>query len=78
MDIAPILAAAKSGTGAATNNTASTPQTASASTVSPEAAPKVATATIVNEGRIFASPLAKKLAAEKGVDLKYVKGSGDN
>ncbi|MFY0080457.1 E3 binding domain-containing protein, partial [Acinetobacter baumannii] len=25
-----------------------------------------------------ASPLAKKLAAEKGVDLKYVKGSGDN
>ncbi|MGL5946963.1 MAG: biotin/lipoyl-containing protein, partial [Sediminibacterium sp.] len=50
MDIAPILAAAKSGTGAATNNTASTPQTASASTVSPEAAPKVATATIVNEG----------------------------
>lgn len=78
MDIAPILAAAKSGTGAATNNTASTPQTASASTVSPEAAPAVATATIVNEGRIFASPLAKKLAAEKGVDLKYVKGSGDN
>ncbi len=34
--------------------------------------------TVVNEGRIFASPLAKKLAAEKGVDLKYVKGTGDN
>lgn len=33
---------------------------------------------VVNEGRIFASPLAKKLAEEKGVDLKYVKGSGDN
>jgi pyruvate dehydrogenase E2 component (dihydrolipoamide acetyltransferase) len=33
---------------------------------------------VVNEGRIFASPLAKKLAAEKGVDLKYVKGTGDN
>jgi pyruvate dehydrogenase E2 component (dihydrolipoamide acetyltransferase) len=33
---------------------------------------------IVNEGRIFASPLAKKLAAEKGVDLRYVKGTGDN
>src|SRR4029078_2952004 len=33
---------------------------------------------IVNEGRILASPLAKKLAAEKGIDLKYVKGSGDN
>jgi pyruvate dehydrogenase E2 component (dihydrolipoamide acetyltransferase) len=33
---------------------------------------------IVNEGRIFASPLAKKIAEEKGIDLKYVKGSGDN
>jgi pyruvate dehydrogenase E2 component (dihydrolipoamide acetyltransferase) len=33
---------------------------------------------VVNEGRILASPLAKKLASEKGVDLKYVKGSGDN
>ncbi len=33
---------------------------------------------VVNEGRIFASPLAKKLAAEKGIDLKFVKGSGDN
>lgn len=33
---------------------------------------------VVNEGRIFASPLAKKVAAEKGIDLKYVKGTGDN
>ncbi|SFQ16749.1 pyruvate dehydrogenase complex dihydrolipoamide acetyltransferase [Parafilimonas terrae] len=33
---------------------------------------------VVNEGRILASPLAKKLAEEKGIDLKYVKGSGDN
>ncbi len=33
---------------------------------------------VVNDGRIFASPLAKKLAEEKGIDLKYVKGSGDN
>lgn len=33
---------------------------------------------VVNEGRIFASPLAKKIAEEKGIDLKYVKGSGDN
>ena len=32
---------------------------------------------VVNEGRIIASPLAKKLAEEKGIDLKYV-GSGDN
>ncbi len=33
---------------------------------------------VVNEGRIFASPLAKRLAEEKGIDLKYVKGTGDN
>jgi pyruvate dehydrogenase E2 component (dihydrolipoamide acetyltransferase) len=33
---------------------------------------------VVNEGRIFASPLAKKLAAEKGIELRFVKGSGDN
>lgn len=36
------------------------------------------TPAIVNEGRIFASPLAKKLAEEKGVDLRYVAGTGDN
>ncbi|MGM0478417.1 MAG: pyruvate dehydrogenase complex dihydrolipoamide acetyltransferase [Bacteroidota bacterium] len=29
-------------------------------------------------GRIFASPLAKKLAKEKGIELADVKGSGDN
>ncbi len=28
-------------------------------------------------GRIFASPLAKKLAAEKGIDLSQVQGSGE-
>lgn len=33
---------------------------------------------VINEGRIFASPLAKKLAQEKNIDLKYVKGTGDN
>ncbi len=32
---------------------------------------------IINEGRILASPLAKKLASEKSIDLKFVKGTGD-
>ncbi len=32
----------------------------------------------INGGRIFASPLAKKLAQEKGIDLKQVQGTGDN
>jgi len=31
-----------------------------------------------SNGRIFASPLARKMAQEKGIDLKSVKGSGDN
>ena len=30
------------------------------------------------EGRTFASPLAKRLAKEKGIDLKTVKGTGPN
>ncbi len=32
----------------------------------------------VNTGRIFVSPLAKKIAEEKGVNLSQVKGSGEN
>jgi len=63
---------------------ASTPAAASASpaaspapavSLAPVAAPA---AQVVNEGRIFASPLAKKMAQEKGIDLKYVKGTGEN
>lgn len=37
-----------------------------------------ASATVVNQGRIFASPLAKKIAKEKGIDLKYVQGTGEH
>lgn len=48
-------------------------QPAAAAPAQPAAAQEV-----VNEGRIFASPLAKKLASEKGIDLRYVKGTGDN
>jgi pyruvate dehydrogenase E2 component (dihydrolipoamide acetyltransferase) len=32
----------------------------------------------VTNGRIFASPLAKKIAEEKGINLNDVKGSGEN
>ena len=61
---------------------ASAPAAASTAPVSaPAASPaQVAApaAQVVNEGRIFASPLAKKIAQEKGIDLKYVKGTGEN
>lgn len=42
---------------------------------SPESEPTIQ----VSDGqRIFASPLAKKIASDKGIDLAQVKGSGDN
>lgn len=42
----------------------------------PSKTPDLSQMAVVNEGRIKASPLAKKMAAEKGIDLRYVKGSG--
>jgi len=42
-------------------------------------APKVQEAAPANDGgRVFASPLARKIAKEKGVNLEQVKGSGEN
>ncbi|MDP3393280.1 pyruvate dehydrogenase complex dihydrolipoamide acetyltransferase [Sediminibacterium sp.] len=78
LDVAAIVAAVKAGSGASAP--AETPAAPSAiAPVAPvvAAAPVVEQA-VVNSGRIFASPLAKRIAAEKGIDLKYVKGSGDN
>lgn len=78
LDVAAIVAAVKAGAGSAAPKEAP----AASSVVAP-AAPVAASApvveqAVVNSGRIFASPLAKRIAAEKGIDLKYVKGSGDN
>ncbi|XP_027590311.1 dihydrolipoyllysine-residue acetyltransferase component of pyruvate dehydrogenase complex, mitochondrial [Pipra filicauda] len=42
----------------------------------PAAAPTPAAPTPPRTGRILVSPLAKKLAAEKGIDLAQVKGTG--
>ena len=35
-------------------------------------------ATVSTNGRVFVSPLAKKMADEKGINLSQVKGSGEN
>ncbi len=35
-------------------------------------------ASVSSNGRLFVSPLAKKIAEEKGIDLSQVQGSGDN
>jgi len=80
LDIASIVAAVKAGTGSEAPTPTPTP--AAPSVVTPAAAAEVSAPAVeqavVNTGRIFASPLAKRIAAEKGIDLKYVKGSGDN
>jgi len=77
LDVNGIVAALKNGVPAASNvpapATTAPVTTTQATNTAPTAAP-----TVINEGRIFASPLAKKLAEEKGIDLRYVKGSGDN
>ena len=40
-------------------------------------APEPAPAPVLSSGRVVASPLAKRLAEEKGIDLRAVAGSGD-
>lgn len=76
LDVNAIVASLKGGSKPAAAPTAAPEATKpAASAPAPAAAPAPA---VVNEGRIFASPLAKKVAAEKGIDLKYVKGTGDN
>jgi pyruvate dehydrogenase E2 component (dihydrolipoamide acetyltransferase) len=66
-----IAAAAAGGTETATETTqqnTTTPVAATATTTTPEHS---------TNGRVKASPLAKKLAHEKGIDLAAVNGSGD-
>jgi len=74
-----IVAAVKNGataTAPAATAPAASPAAAPAAPAPTTAAP--APQVVVNEGRIFASPLARKMAEERGIDLKYVKGTGDN
>ena len=56
----------------------STPQGQKEATVQTQANAQPASQSSTPEGRIKASPLAKKLAKEKGIDLSQVQGSGDN
>lgn len=52
------------------------PAPAAAPAAAPSPAPAAAAPAAPRKGRVFASPLAKKLAAEKGIDLAQVSGSG--
>ena len=86
-DIAALLAAAPAGAGAASAAAPAsrpatvTPSAPPASVMRPAAvtsAPAAAVAGVVQGqgGRVKASPLAKKIAAQTGVDLRLVQGSG--
>ncbi len=78
-DVAAIVAASKGGgTTAAPSAPVAVATSAPAATVAPAPAQAPAAQAVVNDGRIFASPLAKKIASEKGIDLKYVKGTAEN
>lgn len=74
LDVAAIVAAVK-GAASGVTPTVAAPASSNTSPVGVAAQPETP---VENTGRIFASPLAKKLAAEKGIDLAKIKGSGDN
>ena len=77
VDVNAVVAAAKGGGQQPTDNSqqissqSETPQTNTTDTTN-------TTNTTSTDGRIKASPLAKKLAQEKGIDLSQIHGSGDN
>ena len=80
VDLDKILAAAKNKGGApapAAPTTAAAPNAAAAPAAS-SAAETHSGLSVSADGRIKASPLAKRLAAEKGIDISKVTGSGDN
>lgn len=72
-DVSAYVAAEKAGF----NATASAAAVSSGAAVSPESIPVNNLAPEQTNGRIKASPLAKKLAAEKGIDLSRINGTGD-
>jgi len=75
-DIAKVAAAGPQGGAAAGSPVAAPPAAASAATAPVAAPPAASTATAPAAGRVVASPFAKKLAEEKGIDLSAVTGTG--
>jgi len=82
VDVNAIVASAKSG--ASHETIVDKKQSPTVQQITPVEATTVKSTTIVDalpevevNGRIKASPLAKKLAAEKGIDIRKIHGSGD-
>jgi pyruvate dehydrogenase E2 component (dihydrolipoamide acetyltransferase) len=74
-DVSAYIAAEKSGANAAPVAVAAQPVVATETVATAAASDVVFTS---SDQRIKASPLAKKLAADKGIDLHKVQGTGDN
>ncbi|MDP5096091.1 MAG: 2-oxo acid dehydrogenase subunit E2, partial [Flavobacterium sp.] len=64
--------------GAVVDSETSEPKTEEKAVAQTEATSNAQLATSNSGGRIFASPLAKKIAQDKGINLSQVKGSGEN
>lgn len=87
-DVSDIAKNFKSGGGSLVEKKKETPKKEDKKTESKSEEPKkelksndsvtLSTAETSSGGRIFASPLAKKMANEKGINLNQVKGSGEN
>lgn len=80
VDVDAIVAAAKDGGGQqpATTQPSTDAQPAAESSKAAASDHQQQSVSSSENGRVKASPLARKLAAEKGIDLSAVNGSGDN
>lgn len=77
VDVNAVVAAAKGGGGAAATPAAASQAPAAAQPAAQPAETAAQPEASTTNGRVKASPLAKKLAAEKGIDINKVNGSGD-
>jgi len=76
-DVSAVLSTA-SATGQTPADSTPTEAPAEASTKEPKSPSEPQRAETAHGDRIFVSPLARKMAEEKGIDLKQVTGSGDS
>ncbi len=76
VDVDKIVSAVKGG-GAATSNVSAEAKKEEAPKVQAQEEPEKTTEPEGSNGRVKASPLAKKLATEKGIDINQVQGTGD-
>ena len=79
VDVKAIVAAAKGGVAAVQAGAEQEASPAASGAASGTSEPQEQRAETKSEdGRVKASPLAKRIALEKGIDLRQVQGSGDN